>query len=258
MPHQWQRHWWQIAAGINDTGGKFYTGINDTGGKFFHQFPLCCWHWWQICHRCQQYRWQIAAGVNDAGGKLHPVSTTLAANLPPVSTTPVANCTRYQRHWRQICHRCRWHRGQIKGTISGCRHLKLNLKAKVYIYFNSTQRCINKLLKIFCLKIFSICHRCRWHRWCTLSCEYLREFSKKIEMVVTVYSDASGKPIHEKKLKSKISWHCPFKYYILEAGGHSYVALLQKIFFSLICRAVDLQSFWYSQCAQNFNHSRLK
>ena len=35
-----------------------------------------------------------------------------------------------------------------------------------------------------------------------------------------VYSDAWGKLIHEKNQKSKISWHCPFKYYILEAGGH--------------------------------------
>ncbi len=30
-------------------------------------------------------------GVNGAGGKLPPVSTTPAANLPPVSLTPVAN-----------------------------------------------------------------------------------------------------------------------------------------------------------------------
>jgi hypothetical protein len=55
-----------------------------------------------------------------------------------------------------------------------------------------------KLLKIFCLKIFSICHRCR-HRWCTLSREYLREFSKKFEMASMVYSDAWGKLIYEKK-----------------------------------------------------------
>ncbi len=27
-----------IAAGINDTGGKFATGFNDTGCKFWHQF----------------------------------------------------------------------------------------------------------------------------------------------------------------------------------------------------------------------------
>jgi hypothetical protein len=40
--HRCQQHRWQIAAGINDTGGKFAIGINDTGSKFFHQFPLCC------------------------------------------------------------------------------------------------------------------------------------------------------------------------------------------------------------------------
>jgi hypothetical protein len=31
--HQYQRHWWQIAAGINDTGGKFATSISNTDGK---------------------------------------------------------------------------------------------------------------------------------------------------------------------------------------------------------------------------------
>jgi hypothetical protein len=42
------------------------TGINDTGGKFFHQF------------------FRKFAGVNEAGGKLPLVTTTPAANLPPV------------------------------------------------------------------------------------------------------------------------------------------------------------------------------
>ncbi len=71
----------------------------------------------------------------------------------PVSTTPVANCHRYQRRRRQICHRCLWHRWQIMATISGCRHLKVNLKAKIYIYVNSTtQRCPNKIIKIFLLE----------------------------------------------------------------------------------------------------------
>ncbi len=93
------------------------TGVNDTGGKF-------------------------ATGVNDIGGK-----------LPPVSTTPVANCHRYQRHRRQICRRCRWHRWQIMKTVSGCRHFKVNFK--IYIYGNSTtQRCPNKIIKIFLLEGF--------------------------------------------------------------------------------------------------------
>jgi hypothetical protein len=104
------------------------------------------------------------------------VSTTPAEKLPPVSTTPapnfatsftgvvdtggkfatgvnatggkfaagVKNCHRYQRH--------RW---QTMGTISGCRYLKVNLKAKLYIYVNSTiQRCPNKVIEIFLIEDF--------------------------------------------------------------------------------------------------------
>ncbi len=68
-----------------------------------------------------------------------------------------------------------------------------------------------KLLKFFWLKIFSICHRCRWHRWQTLSCRYLREFSKKFQTILMEYSGAGGKLVHEKNQKQKISWHYPFK-----------------------------------------------
>jgi hypothetical protein len=40
-------------------------------------------------------------------------------------------------------------------TISGCRHLKVNLKAKIYIYVKSTnQRCPNKIIKIYLLEGF--------------------------------------------------------------------------------------------------------
>jgi hypothetical protein len=61
-------------------------------------------------------------GVNDTSGK-----------LPPVSTTPVAN----------------------NRTISGCRYLKVNLKAKIYIYVNSTiQMYPNKIIKIFLIEDF--------------------------------------------------------------------------------------------------------
>ncbi len=41
------------------------------------------------------------------------------------------------------------------GLISGCRFLKGNLKAKMYIYVNSTiQRCPNKIIKIFLIEDF--------------------------------------------------------------------------------------------------------
>ncbi len=55
-----------------------------------------------------------------------------------------------------------------------------------------------------------ICHRCRWYRWCTLTCEYLRELKKKFETVLMGYSGADSL-IHEKTRSKKISWHSPFK-----------------------------------------------
>ncbi len=48
-----------------------------------------------------------------------------------------------------------------------------------------------------------ICSRCRWYRWCTLTCEYLREFSKKFETILMGYSGAGGKLIHEKTRSKK-------------------------------------------------------
>ncbi len=111
-----------IFASIVDTGGKFATGVNDTCGKF-------------------------AAGVNGAGGNCHRYQRHRRQI-----------CHRYQRHRWQICHRCHWHQWQIMATISGCRNLKVILKAKIYIYVNSTtQRCPNKIIRIFLLEVFSIC-----------------------------------------------------------------------------------------------------
>ncbi len=54
------------------------------------------------------------------------------------------------------------------------------------------------------------CHRCRWYRWqavwyrwCTLTSEYLREFSKKFQTVVMGYSGAGGKLTQEKTRSKK-------------------------------------------------------
>ncbi len=219
-------------------------------------------HQRQICHQYQRHRWQIFPPVS-------LVLLTLVANLPPVSTIPAANCRRCQ--WRQ------WqiatgindtdgkfatgvvdNGGKYREQYQAADTLKWTWRQKfIYMLTLLPKGAQAKLLKFFCLKIFSICHRCRWHRWCTLSREYLREFSKKIWNGRNGLLRCFGETDSWKNQKSKISWHCSFKYYILAARGHSYVALLKKKF-SLICWAVDLQSFWYSQCAQNFNHSRLK
>jgi hypothetical protein len=139
---------------------------------------------------------KFATGVNDTGGK-----------FPPVSTTPVAYCHRYQRHRRQICQRC-----HNMGTISGCRHLKLNLKAKFIYLLTLPQRCPNKIIKIFLINDFVHLPPVSTTQWCTLSFEYLYEFLKKFETALIVYSGAWEKLIHEKNQKSKISWHCPFNH----------------------------------------------
>ncbi len=129
-------------------------------GKFCLQFRWCCWFWWQICHQCQQYRQQICHGVNDAGGKLPLVLPTLAA----------------------ICHRCQfckvWEQDQTADN------LKWTWKKK-FIYANSTtQRCPKEIMKTFLhWRFFQFATGVNDNDtgWCTLSCEYLREFSKNLK-----------------------------------------------------------------------------
>ena len=111
---------------------------------------------------------------------------------PEYTNRAVSIFFEYSRRYSQlkVHHRCRWHRWQI------CR------------------RCC-WYRRQFCRRCrwhrWQICHRCRWYRWCTLTCDYLREFSKKFETVLMQYSGAGGKLIHQKNQKQKNSWHCPFK-----------------------------------------------
>ena len=133
------------------------------------------------------------------------------ANLPPVSLIPMTVCHRCRWHRRQICRRYRWHWWQI------CHRYQQH-------YWNWWQ---------------NFCRRCRWHRWSTFSCEYLREFSKKFETALMVYSGAWGKLIHEKNQKSKISWHCPFKYFIYVGEHTSVGCIIQKcLAIFLACLAI--------------------
>jgi hypothetical protein len=98
-----------------------FASVVDTGGKF--------------ATGVNDTGGKFATVVNDAGGKLPPVSTMPAANLPPVSMTPVAN----------------------NGYNIRLQSSQTELKAKIYIYINSTtQRCPNKIIKIFQFEDF--CH----------------------------------------------------------------------------------------------------
>ncbi len=69
----------------------------------------------------------------------------------------ISNFFENSRRYSQVKvhRRCQQHRWQIIGTISGCRHLKVNLKAKIYKYVSSTtQRWPNKIIKIFLIEDF--------------------------------------------------------------------------------------------------------
>jgi hypothetical protein len=147
----------------------------------------------------------IDTGINDTGGKFcHQ------------------RCQRYRRHichrchhpWhrQQICYRCYWHRWQIMGTISGCRHHKVNLKAKIYIYVDScTQRCSNKIIKIFLIEDF--------FHLPPVSTTPLVHFELRISPRIfeKIWNSPNGtlRGLGEtdswKNQKSKISWQYPFK-----------------------------------------------
>ncbi len=104
-----------------------------------------------------------------------------------------------------VCHRCCLHRWQIATSVvdnSGKFAASIvDSGGKFATGINSASETGGK-----------ICPWCRirgkfatgvWYRWCTFTCEYLREFSKKFETVLMEYSGAGGKLIHEKKPEAK-------------------------------------------------------
>ncbi len=183
--------WIFSKIGGDNRGSRCTTGVNNTGGmeKIFKQKNCNNFVWAPLGsrvsiykHFCLQDHFKVSAAWY-CSHSLPPVSTTPVANLPPVSLIPGA-----------ICHRRRWHRGKFAAGI-------VDTGGKFAAGVNNTRGTGGK-----------ICHRCRWHRWCTFTCEYLREFSKKFEMTQMLFSGAWGKVVHQINLKQKISWHCPFKY----------------------------------------------
>jgi hypothetical protein len=73
-----------------------------------------------------------------------------------------------------------------------------------------TIKAISNFFKNF-RRNLQICHRCRWYNGAPWFANISANFSKNIEITLTLFSGAWGKMIHEKNLKQKISWHCPFK-----------------------------------------------
>ncbi len=95
-----------------------------------------------ICQRCQWHRWQICHRCCWYQWRFGTGVVDTGGKFSPVSLTPVANLPPVS-------------------TIQG--ELVANLTP------------VSMIPAAICHR-WQICHRCRWHRWCTLTCEYLREF----------------------------------------------------------------------------------
>ncbi len=127
---------------------------------------------------------------------LPPMSMTPVANLPPVSLILVAIC--HGRRWdrRQICRRYRWHRLTPMANLPPVSTTQGELVAK------------------FAAGVFDTSGKFAAGVNDTGGAPWLANisanFRKKFEMILMLFSGAWGKVIHEKNLKQKISWHCPF------------------------------------------------
>ncbi len=97
-------------------------------------------------------------------------------------------------------------------SVSNFLHLKVNWKKKMYLYVNSTtQSCPSKIFNSFLIEdFFPNAIGVTDSGGAPLAANISTNFRKKFETALVGYSEASGKLIHEKNLKSKISWHCPF------------------------------------------------
>jgi hypothetical protein len=89
---------------------------------------------------------------------------------------------------------------------------EMGLKCQEYTRYSEYCTLLNKAKlkgqchEISAFRFFSWISWHRWqicHRWCTLPCEYLREFSKKFEMILRLFSRAWGKMIHKKTWSEK-------------------------------------------------------
>ena len=97
----------------------------------------------------------------------------------------------------------------IKALIILFGHLwEVELTNRYIFAFKFTLRCLQPdIVPIICHR-WQICRRCHWYQWCTLTCEYLREFLKKFETVLMGNSRAGKKMIHknpEAKILVKLS-----------------------------------------------------
>ncbi len=195
---------------------------------FMNQFPPSIW----VYHSGHfEFFWKFAEIFKAQGAS-------------PVSTTPVANGKNLQAE-----------------KFNNFVWAPLNSRVNIYINFclQVHLRCLQSVL-IICHRCkqhkgnwWQICRRCRWHWWCTLTCEYLRKFSKKFEMTLLLFSGAWGKVIHEKHLKQKISWHCPFNVRISNNCATEGCLLSPNIYYFFTSLFFHLQFYLHDDKISDFS-----
>ncbi len=129
------------------------------------------------------------------------------------------NSQRYSQ--LKVCHRCRWHQWQMEKIFNqknfnnfvwsplGSRgNIYINFCLQVHFQVSAAWYCSHylppvsttqaelenwwqNLLPLSLIPVANlppvylipaaICHRWHWHQWCTLTCEYLRQFSKNLK-----------------------------------------------------------------------------
>ncbi len=158
---------------------RLTTGVADTGGKWKKSSIrkiLIIFVGTPLDSRVNIYihfRLQVHFKVSAAWYKSHC--------LPLVSLTQVATLLL-----------CRWYRWQFATGVvdTGGKFAAgiVDTGGKFATGLNNTSKIGGKICRRCHWYRWQICHRCRWYRWSTLSCEYLREFSKKFETAVDTYT----------------------------------------------------------------------
>ncbi len=106
------------------------------------------------------------------------------------------------------------------------RHPWSELEGKIYLHLNSTtQRYPNRIMKTLLIEDFIHLPPLSQHRWRTLSCEYLSEFSKKFETAVKGYSGACGKLIQEKTWSRNSLGTVPFKKVAMDLKNYRFTGI---------------------------------
>ncbi len=171
------------------------------------------------------------------------------SQAPEYAIRAVSNFFENSRRYLQlkVHHRCRWHWWKMKKNFNQKSfyyffgiplysriNIKINLFLQVHFKMPAVWYFSHYLLPVLLTGINNtsgtdgkICHRCRWYRWCTFTCEYLLKFSNKFEMTLMLFSGSWGKMIHEKNLKQKSLDTVPLInsskrnfYHLWHAGGY--------------------------------------